>query len=443
MRCEWDDPIPQPLSFQWEKWLSDAQKLNSVELSRYLMKADENVKDTQLHIFVDACETGYSAAAYLRRECDDATGEVDVSVSFIMGKSLVSPFRFVTIPRLELAAAVLGTRIRGILERELTVTFDSVKMWTDSMVVLQYIRNTDTRFKTYVANRLEFIHSHSKVSEWVHVPSEQNPADVGSRGCSPDELGEMWLVGPSFLRRGPNCWPKEPSEQPDFPTEEVKQSPVCAAVVDRAVKSPTDRLIEYHSRFLKLKKAVAWFRNFFECLQNGSFRRAVMVRGRGLRQRSDGVERRLTVSDLQSAENAIIRFTQRSLLPQTAVRFADGPLSVKKGSSLSCLKPCLKDGILIVGGRLSRSASLSETEKHPVILPRDCHVSQLVIREAHESVGPQGREHTFWQVRRRYWVIGAGPLVRELIRSCVTCRKVNGRAQQRQMADLAESDIRK
>ena len=99
----------------------------------------------------------------------------------------------------------------------------------------------------------------------------------------------------------------------------------------------------------------------------------------------------------------------------------------------------MKDGILVVVGRLSRSASLSETEKYPVILPRDCHVSQLVIREAHESVGHQGREHTFWQVRRRYWVIGAGPLVRELIRSSVTCRKVNGRAQQQQMVDLPES----
>ena len=396
--------------------LSDAQLLDSVELGRCVLKADENVRDTQLHIFVDASETGHSAAAYIRREREDPAGKVDVSVSFLMGKSLVNPIRSVTIPRLELAAAVLGTRIRAILEREMTVTFDSVKMWTDSMVVLQYIRNTDTRFKTYVANRLEFIHSHSEVSEWAHVPSDQNPADVGSRGCSAQGLSEMWLVGPPFLKRDSDCWPGEPSQRPDLPTEEVKrQFPVCAAV-EPAAKSPSDRIVEYHSSFLKLKRAVAWFQKFFECIRSGSFRRAVVAKGRGLRQRGDRIQRQLTVSDLQRAENAIIRFTQRSWLPQLAVRSADGPLSVRKGSPLACLKPCVKDGLLVVGGRLSRSASLTETEKHPVILPRDCHVTQLAIREAHEAVGHQGREHTFWQVRRKYWVMGAGPLIREVIR---------------------------
>ena len=246
------------------------------------MRADEKVRDTQLYIFVDASETGYSAAAYIRREYEDPTGKVDVSVSFLMGKSLVSPVRSVTIPRLELAAAVLGTRIRDILQRELTMTFDSVNMWTDSMVVLQYIRNTETRFKTYVANRLEFIHSHLKVPEWAHVPSKQNPADVASRSCSPDELSEMWLVGPSFFKRGPDSWPREPPERPNLPTEEMQEpSPVCAAVVEVDAKSPTDRLIEYFSSFLKLKRAVAWFQKFSECVRSGSFRRAVMAKKTG------------------------------------------------------------------------------------------------------------------------------------------------------------------
>ena len=86
---------------------------------------------------------------------------------------------------------------------------------------------------------------------------------------------------------------REPSERSDLSTEEMKEpSPVCAAVVELDAKSPTDRLIEYFSSFMKLKRSAAWFQKFSECVRSGSFRRAVMAKKRGLRQRS---ERRLAV----------------------------------------------------------------------------------------------------------------------------------------------------
>ena len=103
-----------------------------------------------------------------------------------------------SVPRLELTAAALAVKIKLLLARELTVEFDSVRLWTDSLIVLSCIRNKTTRFKTFVANRLSLIHSASEVPDWGYVPSKMNPADVGSRGSRPDMLGP-WLEGPDFL----------------------------------------------------------------------------------------------------------------------------------------------------------------------------------------------------------------------------------------------------
>ena len=119
----------------------------------------------------------------------------------------------------------------------------------------------------------------------------------------------------------------------------------------------------------------------------------------------------------------------------------EGPVDVSRGSPLAKLRPVLKNGLLVVGGRLSRSDSVPLIAKHPVILPRRHHVTRLVIREAHAAVGHEGRDHTFWRLRERFWVIGAGPEIRRLIRSCVVCRRVNARPQQQLMADMPEERV--
>ena len=101
----------------------------------------------------------------------------------------------------------------------------------------------------------------------------------------------------------------------------------------------------------------------------------------------------------------------------------------------------MKDGLLVVGGRLDASPSISERAKHPVIVPRGHHVSKLLMREAHHAVGHQGRDHTLWRLRERFWVIGAGVDVRKMVKSCVVCRKVNAQPQTQLMADLPRSRV--
>ena len=112
---------------------------------------------------------------------------------------------------------------------------------------------------------------------------------------------------------------------------------------------------------------------------------------------------------------------------------------LKKSSSLYRLDPFLdKDGILRVGGRL-RKASIPQGIRHPIILPRGSHVTELVVRQAHQAIKHQGRGMTQNELRQRgYWVIGGFSAVFNLIFRCITCRRLRAPVQQQKMADLPE-----
>ena len=124
-----------------------------------------------------------------------------IRISFVMGKSRLAPLKSMTIPRLELCGAVLATRLHEVFVRETDLKIDKIFFWCDSMTVLGYIRNTTSRYKSFVANRLAVIHDLSEVHHWHHIEGISNPADLASRGCSAgdEELLKLWLEGPKFL----------------------------------------------------------------------------------------------------------------------------------------------------------------------------------------------------------------------------------------------------
>ena len=101
-----------------------------------------------------------------------------------------------SIPRLELIAAVLSVQLATNLRRELPLQYTQY-FWTDSTVVLGYIKNQSARFKVFVANRVQRIHDGSSPECWFHVDSAENPADDGPRTV----WSERWLKGPDFLKR--------------------------------------------------------------------------------------------------------------------------------------------------------------------------------------------------------------------------------------------------
>lgn len=154
-----------------------------------------------------------------------------------------------------------------------------------------------------------------------------------------------------------------------------------------------------------------------------------------------------TVEERDQALRVIISTTQREAfggLLQDARMEPELPRetqqSVKKslkGSRLYHLDPFLDAyGILRVGGRLRR-AEMEYGEKHPVVLPKNHHASQLVAKHYHAQVHHQGRLITGGAIRQAgFWLIGGHDTVTKVISACVPCKKLRGPPLEQRMADL-------
>jgi len=112
------------------------------------------------------------------------TGKVHCTL--VCGKAKLAPLKQLTIPRLELVAAVLALRVDRQLKEHLDVTVDKTVFWTDSNIVLGYIRNSERRFRTFVANRVAQIRKNTTTEQWRHVTSCVNPCLERTVGCEDD-----------------------------------------------------------------------------------------------------------------------------------------------------------------------------------------------------------------------------------------------------------------
>ena len=154
---------------------------------------------SELLIFCDASSTAYGCVAHLRTE----TG-TDVHVRFVASKAKVAPIKSRTIPQLELTAAALGVKFGQVI----SIDPATVAYFTDSTDTLLWIRGQGSNFKPYVKNKIYEIQLESDASQWRHVPTDCNPADICSRGAHPDALHgqSLWIQGPKCLRLPKSEW---------------------------------------------------------------------------------------------------------------------------------------------------------------------------------------------------------------------------------------------
>ncbi|RXN11395.1 hypothetical protein ROHU_010663 [Labeo rohita] len=165
-----------------------------------------DAQSVDLCVFSDASVKTISAVAYVRVVARDGLREV----GFVLEKSRLAPWPDLTVPRLELCAAVMAVEIAEVITKEIEMELNSVSFYTDSKVVLDYIHNQSRCFYIYVNNRVQRIKQFTKPEQWHCVPSDENPADHGSCSVPASKLlTTTWLTGPPFLHGEPSWAPEE------------------------------------------------------------------------------------------------------------------------------------------------------------------------------------------------------------------------------------------
>ena len=413
MQLDWDDPVPASIALRWQVWVQSLSDLSSLSFPRCLVPTRFLDGAMELHHFSDSSQVAYGSCTYLR--IMNASGEVRVSL--LLAKGRVAPLKgAVTIPRLELCAAVLSVRHELKLRRELTLDLLPSVFWTDSQIVLAYIKSTSRRFKVFVGNRVSFIRDHTDVDQWKFVPTSLNAADILSRGCVPSAVPAMWLHGPEFLSCPKHEWPDFQGVTANLDGDcEVK----CATLVvgaSKEVEHPLDRMISHYSSYYRLKKAVAWLIRALRCLRSRA-----------------GCQDVLSVSEMQHAEILLVRHVQRSVFCDELLQLRSQG-KVQRSSPLISLRPVLRDDLLCVGGRLKHSP-LQPSAKWPMILPSNHPLTVMILRDFHEQFH-LGVEWLASLIRRKFWVPRLRVALRGLRAKCVTCKKLYDSPMHQVMAEL-------
>ncbi|XP_072403151.1 uncharacterized protein [Diabrotica undecimpunctata] len=186
----WDTPVDEELETLFRSWIKQLSYLNAIKIPRWINAGTEEVKHWTFHTFCDASKEASSAVVFLRGIRDGR-----VFVHLLAAKSRVAPIKKLSIPRLELMAAVIGVRPYTTVKESLNIEMESF-FWSDSTTVLSWIRRPE-EWSTFVWNRVSEIRKLSHGENWHHVPGRLNPADLPSRGCLAKQLLESrWWEGP-------------------------------------------------------------------------------------------------------------------------------------------------------------------------------------------------------------------------------------------------------
>jgi hypothetical protein len=430
----WDDLLPETELNAWMAWQRDQPSLQQLKINRCYKSGNlEGEVRLQLHHFCDASSYGYGAVTYIR-VVDDRER---VNCQLLMAKSKLAPLKPMTIPRLELQAAVLAVKLDEVVSAELDAPLMESVFWTDSTTVLQYIANSDKRFQTFVANRVAVITNRTAISQWRYVDTKRNPADDASRGQRADELiaNSRWFNGPDFLTENEHEWPINPVLVANSDVLEFRKDPKiyasCVPIQTRA--DITDRIFNRRSKWHELKRDIA-----------SLLRVRCWLRAKAKRVVTPDMKIPISVDEINDAEIQIIQLVQREAFPQEVyakVSIHEGgrdeqlhsAIVVSKTSQLYKLEPVRsKTGLLCVGGRLSA---------HPPILPKQHAVVDLIIRHFHAVSGHSGREYVHALCRDKYWIIKGRSRIRKILASCMHCKKRRAQPMSQKMADLPSDRI--
>ncbi|XP_068140066.1 uncharacterized protein [Drosophila tropicalis] len=334
----WDDQLPSELHHRWQYFTTSYSFLDQIRIPRWVLH-DPN-SDIQFHCFCEASQRAYGAAIYVRVSNDQG-----ISYCLLAAKSRVAPVKTVSLPRLELCGATLLAELAAAVLPQLPVDNAEAFYWSDSTVVLSWLNKPPCTWTTFVANRVAKIVTATNDATWNHVRSEDNPADLPSRGLSAQELvhKDFWWHGPPWLRVPQESWQRATP----LPLDTTLEKRVVKVHV--AIAKPANEILSRFSNLARDLQVITYVIRF----------------GRRCRKLPNDYSGEVTSSEINQVLQALIRVTQRDYFPREH-RCLKQKKSLPTSSTILNLNPFIEaSGVIRACGRVQQAAALSYDERNP------------------------------------------------------------------------------
>ncbi|KMQ88303.1 gag-pol polyprotein precursor [Lasius niger] len=391
IRLDWDEELPSHLQTRWEEFIRSLPQVANISMPRWLGISPQML-GLEIHGFSDASQDAIAAVIYLR-----------------------------VINDLDLARVTLAVAKTKSLHTDRI----PLHLWTDSTIALTWIKGHPSRWKDFVRNRVSFIQELSN-SRWHHVSGKENPADLASRGISPQQLQDesLWWAGPKWLQHHSASWPSSSQTlSPDLDLEE--RANLCATASPSSEDKMWD-LISRYSTLTRLLRITVWCRRATQRLKGN--------------KQDNSIESPPRAIELKDALIFWTEATQRTHFSKE-IKLLQNLTSLPTSSPLTRLCPFLDEhGRLRLQGRL-RFASINPSEKQPLILPRESTLTHLLIRHHHHSTLHGGTQLTLSLLRRHFWILGGRVPVRAFIQRCMTCARHRASTSNQRMGQLPPSRV--
>ena len=300
-----------------------------------------------------------------------------------------------SIPKLELQAALLATRLKEAILKGLTFKVTDIFMWTDSTTVLQWLHSC-SKLPVFVGNRTGEILESTTTDQLHHILSGDNPADTGTRGISSEALKESsWVNGPSILRT--TDWPFKPDTRV---IDKIRfKGPSCDIDICLETSSNfvVDVLTEKNFPFGKWER----FNSIVKYKHRVAFLLRLLPSHKHFRS---SILEITDPSEMDIAEQKLIYLSQGESFP-SELKLLRASKVITRNSRIAMYSPFIGPaGILRSTGRISRLINSNFDSKHPIILDARHAVVRLLVQPLQVRNFHQGLDYMREVVNLKYVV---------------------------------------
>ncbi|XP_065087100.1 uncharacterized protein LOC135708850 [Ochlerotatus camptorhynchus] len=442
--CEWDAPIDKISLVKWQNWVQQMSMIEAVRIPRaYFGDATtDQLREIQLHVFTDASEAAYGCAAYFR-----VVVRGEVRCVLVMSRTKVAPLKQLTVPRLELQAAVLGARLAKMVCSNHRIVITKQIFWCDSQTVLSWIRSDQRRYKPFVGFRIGEILELTRLSDWRWVPTNHNVADkLTKKSREWDfEVGSTWFNGPKFLYQDEAEWP----QQPAIPTIVEEDLRAVYLFHDIAIPQPLVDVQRIDKWTVLVRVMACVFRFISNCKikKEGlpiETLKPTKQQEKVLLNCGTAIRTPLKQDEFRKAECFLIKTAQAEayadelkVLLKNQGQPSDRWYALEKSSPLYKITPMIdSDGIIRMEGRAKDAEALPFDLRFPIILPKGHEVTRKLVQHYHKRCGHTFRETVKNYLRQRYYIENVNAVVKKVSASCIWCKVHRNQPRIPRMAPL-------